>query len=198
MPSQDPTLDSNDQQLLALIEAARAGDPDARAQLLECKLPALTSYVRQRLGRRLRSRETSQDLVQSVCREVLKDFERHEVFEYDSEKGFERWLFVCAENKIRNRSDYWNRERRDAARENPEAHVDLISLATPSRHLATKESLAKLEKAIAGLPDEYQEVILLARVTELPHEEIARKMNRTVLATRSLLSRALALLAARL
>jgi DNA-directed RNA polymerase specialized sigma24 family protein len=52
-----------------------------------------------------------------------------------------------------------------------------------------------VRRAFDELPADQRRVILLARIDGLAHEEIARRLGRTPLATRSLLSRALARLA---
>lgn len=58
-----------------------------------------------------------------------------------------------------------------------------------------REELAALEKALGELPEDYREVILLARVMGLDHASVAAQMGRSETATRSLLHRALARLA---
>jgi RNA polymerase sigma factor (sigma-70 family) len=170
---------------------------DERSELLEEHLAGLRAFVHLRLGRALRGKEESQDLVQSICREVLSD--RSQV-PSRSAGGFREWLHRAAENKIRDRWRYWKRERRDVARE---TEVDagsgtsgaLVDLFTPSRQAASREDLAALERAFRDLPADYREVIVLARLRGWSHEKIAASLGRTELATRTLLSRALARLA---
>lgn len=181
---------------------------EERSELLEEHLAGLRAFVRLRLGRALREKEESQDLVQSVCREVLA-----EPSPPRAGQGFREWLHRAAENKIKDRWRYWKRERRDPAREaalHPEGPVDrsrtggsdaarlpdsLADLITPSRAAAGREDLVRLEHAFRGLPPDYREVIVLARLRGMPHATIAAKLGRTELATRTLLSRALARLA---
>lgn len=179
-------------------------DPDPELvgrALLEQHLVALHAYVRVRLGRALRAKEDSRDLVQSVCREVLSDFRRREP---RTPRGFREWLLHAAENKIRDRWKHWKRERRDVAREveldatrdgDLRASLQLAELATPSRHAANREELERLEAAFARLPEDYRAAIVLARIEGLDHAQIAERLGRTPSATRTLLSRALARLA---
>lgn len=166
---------------------------------LEEHLAVLRAFVHLRLGPALRAKEESQDLVQSVCREVLADFPRHET---RSSSGFRDWLFRAAENKIRDRWRHWRREKRDPDREieldatrDGEAARQLAYLITPSRQAASREELARLEQVFRELPDDYREVIVLARLRGWTHERIAEKLGRSEIATRTLLSRALARLA---
>lgn len=200
----DPGPGPDDEEPERLIRAARAGDAGAREELLARHLHALTAFVRLRLGDALRARETSQDLVQSVCREVLADIATLDV---RGAAGFKRWLFLRAENKIRDRARFWRRDKRDPRRERPldaprngagEIYAQLQSLRTPSRQLASREEVERLEAAFAELSPDHREVILLARVMGLSHADVAREMGRSTVATRTLLSRALALLATKL
>lgn len=187
-----------------LVARAAGGDAHARDALFAAHQDALRAYVRLRLGRHLRSREESLDLTQSVVREALEDLPR---FEVRAEGGFRRWLLMRAENKIKDRGRYWNRARRDPRvevaiqaaggddAEDRAVAAALQNLATPSREASNREDLARLERAFAELSDEQRRVILLARIAGMSHEEVASVMGRSVLATRSLLSRAVARLA---
>lgn len=167
-------------------------------------MAALRSYVRARLGERLRAKETSQDLVQSICREVLADLDR-----YEERPGstFRDWLLRAAENKIVDKVRFWGRERRSSDREVPlEAAASdstddarllaqVYSLASPSQAAVAREELERLERAFRELPDDYRQAIVLSRVHGLSGAELAAKLGRTEGATRTLLSRALARLA---
>ena len=64
--------------------------------------------------------------------------------------------------------------------------------SSPSEHAARHELELRLADALARLPADYAEVILLRNVEGLPHEEIARRMDRSVGAVRMLWVRALA------
>ena len=66
---------------------------------------------------------------------------------------------------------------------------------TPSRHAAGREELERLEQAFAELSDEEQNVILWSRFCGMKHDEIAEAIGKTPVATRKVLSRALAKLA---
>lgn len=184
-----------------LVESAAAGDAEARGALLQRHLAELNAYVRLRVGPGIRARESSLDIAQSVCREVLGDLDR---FEYRGANSFRNWLLLRAEHKIRDRGRFWKREKRTARREvsiqGTEAEErslleQLRTFFTPSRDAVAREELEQLERAFAELPDDYRRVIVLSRVLGLAHEEIAREMERSPNATRTLLSRALARLA---
>jgi RNA polymerase sigma-70 factor (ECF subfamily) len=94
----------------ALVAAARNKDEAALQQLLVRNLPGLEAFVRLRMGAALRGLMTAPDLVQSVCREVLEDLGD---FEFRGEGPFRHWLFVRAENKLREKHRYHHRDKRD-------------------------------------------------------------------------------------
>src|SRR5262245_29023346 len=106
-----------------LIAAARQGDPQAMGTLMERHLPGLRAFVRLRLGRMLRARESDSDVVQSVCREVLG---RMEDFQHGGDAGFKRWLYRTALRKISNRQEHWQAACRDAGRETPAEESALL------------------------------------------------------------------------
>ncbi len=146
--------------------------------------------------------------MQSILREALRDFPRATP---EDVGAFRAWLYVAADRKLKGRGRFWRRERRDPAREmrldgaadsahSSRARPQLAAGAdaTPSRDASAREELGRLVRAFASLPPDWREVILLARVEHLSHAQIAAKLGRTELATRSLLSRALARLATEL
>jgi RNA polymerase sigma-70 factor (ECF subfamily) len=55
-----------------------------------------------------------------------------------------------------------------------------------------REELSRFEEAFDRLPKDYQDVIILSRLAEMSHGEIATALGRTEGATRNLLYRALA------
>lgn len=184
-----------------LLERARSGDLEARERLLVESLAGLRAFVRARLGERLRAREESDDLAQSIAREVLEDLPR---FQGGGVEGFRRWLFVRAEHKLADKGRFWAREKRDRGRETrieggagglDPVEARLLDLATPSRNASAREELTRVEAAFAKLPDDWRRAILLVKVAGLSHAEAGAELGRTEVAMRIVLSRALARLA---
>lgn len=64
--------------------------------------------------------------------------------------------------------------------------------SSPSARLDRQEQELRLADALARLPDDYRQVILLRNVEGLSHEEVARRMDRGQGAVRMLWVRALA------
>ena len=174
-----------------LFEAARAGDRSAVQRLIERYQPRLHAFVRLRLGDRIRAREATVDVVQSVCGELLSAAPR---FEFRGEERFRDWLFTAALNKIRDKQRFHGRDKRDAAREQDYddgclAHA--ASYLTPSVDAIGRETAEALAATLAELSEEHRQVITLARIVQLRHEVIAESMGRSEAAVRQLLVRAL-------
>lgn len=168
-------------------------EPDDLGHLLQDHVPALHAFLRARCGPLVSDRESFSDLVQSVCVELLRERPR---FEYRSDDALRHWLFRAAERKIVDRARHWRADRRDPARLVPIDEDRLLAgygaACTPSRDLATREALARIERAFDDLPADYREVITGSRFLGMSHRELAERMQRSEGAVRVLLSRALA------
>jgi RNA polymerase sigma-70 factor (ECF subfamily) len=189
-------MDSEDS---GLLDAARRHDRRAIEDLLVQHLPRLEAFVRLRMGAALRARLTAPDLVQSVCREVLEDLSG---FEYRGEAAFRHWLYTRAQNKLLEKHRHVAAAKRDVAREDslPDATTLLPSyqtLLTPSRVLAAREHVARIEAAFDELPEDYREAITLHRICGLSHAEIAARLGRSEGAVRNLVYRGMSRLALR-
>lgn len=175
-----------------LFDEAARGDAQALDQLLQRYLPQLRAFVQARLGPQLRARESSGDVVQSVCREALEQRER---FDFRGEERFRAWLFTVALNKLRERHRRLHSDRRDIAREqpieDPDAVTALAQRLTPSQLAVGNETARTVEAALAALSAAHREVIVQARVLQLPHRVIAELSGRSEVAARQLLARAM-------
>jgi RNA polymerase sigma-70 factor (ECF subfamily) len=185
-----------------LAQRAAAGDRAAVDALIERHLPELRAFVRLRAGDALRRRESTSDLVQSTCREVLTHLER---FQFPDESAFRRWLFVTAQRKIADRADHYAAQKRAAAREErlaSEAGVQDEQLAncyrrfsSPSRRALVRDEIEQLERAFDALTEEQREIVTLAHVVGLSRAQIAEQVGKSENAVRIVLHRALARLA---
>jgi RNA polymerase sigma-70 factor (ECF subfamily) len=66
--------------------------------------------------------------------------------------------------------------------------------STPSEAAMANEQSLRLANALDQLPEDYRQVIILRNIDDLPHEEIAIRMDRSVGAVKMLWMRALAAL----
>ncbi|MFY9341298.1 MAG: RNA polymerase sigma factor [Planctomycetota bacterium] len=184
-----------------LVTRAQGRDAAAIEALLVRHLPGLQGWLRLRMGALLRARETPEDLVQSVAREVLADLPG---FEWRGEAAFRHWLYVKAQRKLVDKARFVAAECRSPAHERPaDAASDgvlagLTGGATPSRDVQSREEVARIERAFAELPADYQEAISLQRLCGMDYAEIAVRMQRSEGAARNLVHRGLSRLALRL
>ena len=159
--------------------------------LVDRWLPKLHAYVRLNMGPQLRAREESVDLVQSVCRELL---EQGHQLQFHSESAFQAWLFRTALNKVRQHGRSLRAQKRDVLREgdwDAASREACASLLTPSEDAMRREDLERLERAVDALPDDWREVVTLARLAGLSSREIGEQTGRKPAAVRMMLGRAL-------
>lgn len=190
------------QDSLWLAERAAEGDRDAVDALLERYLPDLRAFVRLRAGAALRDRESTSDLVQSTCREVLTRMDR---FRFADETAFRRWLLTTAQRKIADRADYYTAQKRAGEREERMAresgaddeHLQAAyqRFSSPSHRVILKDEVDRIERAFDHLTEEQREVVTLAHIVGLPRREIAEQLGKSENAVRIVLHRALARIA---
>jgi RNA polymerase sigma-70 factor (ECF subfamily) len=144
------------------------------------------------------------DLVQDT---LIQAFSGLDDFTYKNEGDFVRWLSKIAENSLRDNLDKLHAGKRDIRREVPLDNyrpttaggfvgtLGPIKATTPSIIMSRKEDLNKLEKAIDKLKPEYKEVIVLAKIEELPYSQIGDRLGKSTGAVKMLVSRAIVALA---
>ena len=192
----------DDDGLRQTVSAARSGDKGAVARLIAEHLAPLEAFVRVRAGAVVLERESVADLVQSVCREALADLSQ---IEYRGARSFRNWLFLLATRKILDRKKHHLRAARDIRRER--ASVDsgeaallaaYATIASPSRVAAARDEIARIETALATLPEAQQDAVAYVKLLELPYAEVAARMAITESAVRNLVARGLSNLVDRL
>ena len=194
------SLANKTQQLVAL---AKGGDNSALNQLCNVYGERVHWIIRLRMGRELRSKLESMDVVQDVLVSVLKDLGD---FTYRDDGDFLRWLSRIAENSLRDNVDKLHAGKRDIRREvrldndGPTTEdrfggtAGPIEATTPSVIMSRKEELDELAKAMDELKPEYKEVIVLTKIEGLSYKEIAGRLGKSDEAVRKLVSRAIAVL----
>jgi RNA polymerase sigma-70 factor, ECF subfamily len=173
-----------------LVRGAVSGAPDAVDALYERCAPRLLTYVRLRMGRSLRARLESRDILQAA---LVKSLQHFQEFRGTDGRAVMGWLARIAEREILDRADYQQRQRRDRAREvalddRPELTARVTSVLS---RVIRDERAERLEAAMDCLSDAHREIILLRKFEELPFNEIARRLGRSEDACRMLLARAL-------
>jgi len=125
-----------------------------------------------------------EDLVQIVFYRILKY--RHT---YRDEGKFSAWIYHLARKVA---ADHF---RKHASTPTPIDPVDLheqpASEPQPSEQAATAEDVVLLRSALARLPLEHREVLVLSRLQHLEHKEIAKLLDCSVGAVKVRAHRAL-------
>jgi RNA polymerase sigma-70 factor (ECF subfamily) len=186
------------QESAALLRRAKEGSPDALELLYDRLGPRLLAFIRLRLGRALRAQLESRDILQAT---FLKSFEHLRRFENSDSGSLMAWFARIAENEIRDRVDYFTRDRRDVRLgvSIDETSVDPKAGArSPLSQLILDERAERLEEALESLDAHYREVIVLRSFEELSFREIGDRLGRSEDACRMLFGRAMAALTMRM
>jgi RNA polymerase sigma factor (sigma-70 family) len=173
-----------------LLQRAKSGSPEALNQLYERCAGRLLAFIRLRLGKSLRARLESRDILQAT---LLKSLGHLDDLKADETRSLMAWLARIAEHEIRDCADFHHRQRRDAARDvamDDDAALPALTRSALSG-LILDEQAQQLEAALESLSPAHREVILLRKFEELPFAEIARRLGKTEDACRMLLARAM-------
>lgn len=164
-----------------LMIAVRAGDVAKLGQLFERYQQRLYAFF----VRMTNQPTVSEDLVQVVFYRILKY--RHT---YRDEGKFTAWIYHLARKVA---ADHFRKHAKGATATDPndlhdQPDADGIS---PDRSAATTDDLEILRAALARLPVEHREVLVLSRLQNVEHKEIARLMDTSVGAVKVRVHRAL-------
>jgi len=186
MPSPTSTFD--------LIERFQGGDKEAFSELFAKYRPRLAVLIHYKLSQELRDRVEVDDILQEVFLAASTDIGN---FTYRSPGSFMNWLARIADHIIIDAARSAGRQKRHAAEmvrfrsaSNPEG-PEPVDTKTPSRLFAQKEGYERLLERLNVLPDDYREVILLAKVEGLTTAEMAERLGKSREAVAVLLHRAI-------
>jgi len=179
-----------------LIRKARDGSREAFDELAKRYAIPIERVVRLEAGARVRGNVEVSDLVQETFTSAFRSMRR---FRGEGRETFARWLSEIARNVVRACArriakqgnlvaDQVQPLRSNAAAKRAEP---ASSGGTPSEKFRDQERFERLKCAMEKLSPEHKEVILLARLRELPIREVAQLMGRSPEAAGMLLVRAL-------
>jgi RNA polymerase sigma-70 factor (ECF subfamily) len=183
----------------ALLARARAGDAGAPGELLALYRNYLRILARTQIDKFLRVRCDASDLAQETLLEGLRDFPR---FAGTSEGELLAWLRQILVRNLADQVKHHTAQVRNWQRqESLELLLDRSCLAvqdalargisSPSMRASRHEEAVLLADALARLPADYREVIVMRNLQSLKFEEIAGRMGRSAGAVRMLWARAL-------
>lgn len=188
IPPLPPPEDSLD-----LVRRIQSGDDSAWDRLYLRFRDRLLLSIRCRLGAQLRTRLESEDILHSMFRDALSDVHR---FVPQGPSSVNHYLHTCVLNKIRSKAEHYGALKRRG--EVPLTDSMLAALpngADSEPRYSDFATFDRLERALARLPDETREVILLRLVEDLPNHEAASSLGKSPEATSKLYQRGLARLA---
>jgi RNA polymerase sigma-70 factor (ECF subfamily) len=171
----------------ALMLRVKQGDTAAFEQLVDkYKQPVMNVVYRM-----LRDATEAEDVAQNVFVQVYKSAGRYEV-----SSKFSTWLFTIARNlclnELRRRSRH-PADSMDAAHpeqeDQPWQQFEDKKTFSPPDTLLHGELEEKIEEAMAELPENQRTAILLCRQDELSYEDIAKVLQCSLSATKSLIHR---------
>ena len=182
-----PSLEHGFAEILA---AARAGDPDALADLFRTYQPRLLRYLR------ARDREMADDLAAEVWLAVARGLDR---FEGD-ERGFRGWLFTIARHRLVEHHRRLARRRTEPLpAERLDGPVERGWGGDPAWLVVEQLGVQQtVEVLIADLAADQAEAVLLRVLGGFDVAEVARIMDRSPGNVRVLCHRALKRLASRM
>jgi RNA polymerase sigma-70 factor (ECF subfamily) len=188
-----------------LVTLAKQGNKTAAEKLFSVYGDRVRRIVRLRMGKQLRQRMESTDLVQEVLLSAWRDMDN---FELRSDGDLLRWLAKITERRINDNFRKIYADKRDARREVQYAGSSktlssdgigplpkAMQTTTPSVLVARSEDLDRLERAMTELKPEYRQVILLTKIDGLSYGQAGKELKRSPDAVRMLLSRAMSELA---
>jgi RNA polymerase sigma-70 factor (ECF subfamily) len=188
-------------QAQTLLDLARTGDVAALGRLLESYRAYLTVLARVQIGRRLQGKVDAADVVQDAFLGAYRDFPQ---FRGISEKEFLGWLRQVLASVLANLvRHYQGTQRRDVRLERQLAvELDQSSHAldrglvaeqsSPSQQAVRREQAVQLAEALARLPDDMRDLLILRHLEGLTFPEVAQRLGRSIDSLKKQWPRALA------
>jgi len=169
---------------LQLIDAARAGDQDAFAQLVrlyEKRVFALTT----------RMCKNADDAAEAAQDAFLAAWQGLKFFR--GESSFSTWLYRLASNACVDllRKEGRHRSAAGPSLDDEELNIDAVdSLPTPQEAAERKELRQQIEQGLAALSPEHRQVLVLREMHQLSYDEIAEALDMDIGTVKSRISRA--------
>ncbi len=179
-----------------LADRVRNHDAGALAEFIERRRPALTAFVERRLGAALRGKMEPQDILQDTTVRALRELP---AADFGTRDPF-GWLCHLAEECLVDGHRHFAAGKRASGREIAgnvpvgEASQDLVallaaSLTTPTQAVVRNERQRRMHDVVASFPEDQREALRLRYVEGLPTKEVAKRLGKSDVATRVLLTR---------
>lgn len=175
-----------DTQEAALIQRCTTGDEVACADLVAIHQRMVYTLALHLL----QDRDEALDLSQEVFLRVFRTLSS-----FRGQSSLRTWIYRIVINQARNRQRWWRRRHRSSQVSLDEhlqqfGDVESKGEMLPDRLLASKETAAKIWRALDGLPFDQRTALILREVDGLRYDEIAFSLGVAVGTVKSRLTRA--------
>ncbi len=176
MKPQEPTLDmpSDDE----LVQALKLGEQEAFSILYERFLPLVYARVRFKVPT-----SDVEDVTQEIFIAILKSLHN-----FKGNAKLSTWIRTITNNKI---ADY---HRSKTNVENGHEDFEKVAQRNLSSHRESakkQEELTSIQQALGKLPQNYQDILMMRFVEDMPFHEIAQQNGQSLEATKSLFRRSI-------
>ena len=162
-----------------LIRRAQKGDKEAISALYRAYAQPIFRYISYRVD----STEVAEDLTADIFLRMVRNLPNYKL----TAAPFGAWLFRIAANRI---TDFY-REIQPS-----EALSEEYSIEPYDDTFEQEDERSRLRAALRKLPEEYQTILILRFMQELPHADVASIIGKSTAAVRVVQHRALKSLAA--
>lgn len=158
-----------------LVKSIQEGDESAFREMVESYQQMVLGTARGFVG----NLEDAQDITQEVFVEIFRSIKT-----FRSESSLSTWIYRITITRS------LNHIRREKRHKGPLQEIALINNDTPDKVLEEDDRKRILNSAIATLPENQRIAFVLHNYKDLPYQEIARIMNRSLSSVESLIFRA--------
>lgn len=150
-----------------LIKKAVKGEPSAFGLLYDHYHAMIYRFVLVKVGRR----EDAEDITHQVFISAWQNIKTY------AHRGnpFSSWLYRIARNQV---IDHYRAKKNDTSLEKIDPE-DFVSSSNAQFELSMKMELEKVRRGIAKLKPEYQDIIILRFIEDLPLKEVAEIVEKT-------------------
>ena len=150
-----------------LIQLAVGGDSSAFGSLYDRYQPAIYRFIVVKVG----SREEAEDITHHV---FLSAWQNVPTYKHRGHP-FSSWLYQIARNMV---IDHYRSRKDDVSLDKLDPESSIIP-AVAQADLSIKLELEKVHRAIAELKPDYQDVIILRFVEDLPLKEVSAILKKS-------------------
>ena len=171
-------LSQEESDIQELVRKAQKGDTEAFGKVYDHYFAPVYRYTAFRLP---------SDMVEDLVADIfVQAWEKLHTYAERKNISFGAWLFRIARHKV---IDTYRSQRH--FEEIPEEIPDEDAMNKADNAIKHKDLLSQVRSAMDKIPKRYREILLLAYMAELPHDEIARVLRISEGSVRVLKFRAL-------